>query len=338
MASTEGGVEIEEVAARTPGEDHQGRDRPGDRLPAVPRPPDRLRRSASRASRSARRSASCARVYRAFTELDASLVEINPLVVTAAGELVALDAKMNFDGNALYRQPRVRRAARPRRGGPARDRGQPARAQLHQARRQHRLHGQRRRAGDGDHGHHQAVRRRAGQLPRRRRRRHQGAGDRGVQDPALGPQGRGRAGQHLRRHHALRRDRRGRRRGGARGQSRRAAGGPAGGHQRRPRQADPRANRALRSPPRATSPMPPTRSWPPSERPPDVGPGRSRHQGHLPGLHRQPGHLPLRAGDRLRHPDGRRRDAGQGRRQRTSACRCSTPSPRRSPRPAPTPR
>ena len=43
MASAEGGVEIEEVAARTPGEDPEGRDRPGDRLPAVSRPPDRLR-------------------------------------------------------------------------------------------------------------------------------------------------------------------------------------------------------------------------------------------------------------------------------------------------------
>ena len=37
------------------------------------------------------------------------------------------------------------------------------------------------------------------------------------------------------------------------------------------------------------------------------------HQGHLPGRHRRPGHLPLRAGHRLRHQDGRRRDAGQGR-------------------------
>ena len=43
MASTEGGVEIEEVAAQHAREDHQGRDRPGDRLPALPRPPDRLR-------------------------------------------------------------------------------------------------------------------------------------------------------------------------------------------------------------------------------------------------------------------------------------------------------
>ena len=46
-------------------------------------------------------------MYRAFTELDASLVEINPLVVTGEGELLALDAKMNFDSNALYRHPEV---------------------------------------------------------------------------------------------------------------------------------------------------------------------------------------------------------------------------------------
>ncbi|MGQ0584229.1 MAG: ADP-forming succinate--CoA ligase subunit beta [Reyranella sp.] len=42
-------------------------------------------------------------LYRAFTELDASLIEINPLVVTAAGDVIALDAKMTFDDNALYR-------------------------------------------------------------------------------------------------------------------------------------------------------------------------------------------------------------------------------------------
>ncbi len=42
-------------------------------------------------------------LYRAFTELDCSLIEINPLVVTAAGEVIALDAKMTFDDNALYR-------------------------------------------------------------------------------------------------------------------------------------------------------------------------------------------------------------------------------------------
>src|SRR4249919_1103269 len=44
-------------------------------------------------------------LYKAFTELDCSLIEINPLVVTAAGDVIALDAKMNFDDNALERHP-----------------------------------------------------------------------------------------------------------------------------------------------------------------------------------------------------------------------------------------
>jgi succinyl-CoA synthetase beta subunit len=46
-------------------------------------------------------------LYRTFTGLDCSMVEINPLVVTKEGELVALDAKLNFDDNALYRHPEV---------------------------------------------------------------------------------------------------------------------------------------------------------------------------------------------------------------------------------------
>ena len=46
-------------------------------------------------------------MYRLFIEKDASLVEINPLVMTREGVLIAIDAKMTFDDNALYRQPRV---------------------------------------------------------------------------------------------------------------------------------------------------------------------------------------------------------------------------------------
>jgi succinyl-CoA synthetase beta subunit len=46
-------------------------------------------------------------LYRAFSELDAALVEINPLVVTAGGNLAALDAKLSFDDNALFRHPDV---------------------------------------------------------------------------------------------------------------------------------------------------------------------------------------------------------------------------------------
>jgi malate-CoA ligase subunit beta len=45
--------------------------------------------------------------YRAFRDLDATMVEINPLVITGAGELIALDAKMSFDDNALFRRPRI---------------------------------------------------------------------------------------------------------------------------------------------------------------------------------------------------------------------------------------
>ena len=54
-------------------------------------------------------------MYRAFVALDCSIVEINPLVVTGAGEVVALDAKVSFDDNALYRHPDIERCAtRPR--------------------------------------------------------------------------------------------------------------------------------------------------------------------------------------------------------------------------------
>jgi malate-CoA ligase subunit beta len=45
--------------------------------------------------------------YRAFRDLDATMVEINPLVITGAGEMIALDAKMSFDDNALFRRPRI---------------------------------------------------------------------------------------------------------------------------------------------------------------------------------------------------------------------------------------
>ncbi|HEX2178613.1 MAG TPA: malate--CoA ligase subunit beta [Actinomycetota bacterium] len=45
--------------------------------------------------------------YRAFRDLDASMVEINPLIVTEAGDVLALDAKMSFDDNALFRRPQI---------------------------------------------------------------------------------------------------------------------------------------------------------------------------------------------------------------------------------------
>lgn len=106
MASASGGMEIEEVAARDPQaivrttvdpvtgfQPFQGREiafalgLTGEFL----RPAVNLMSS----------------LYQAFVATDASLAEINPLVVTADGRLLALDAKMNFDDNALFRQPEV---------------------------------------------------------------------------------------------------------------------------------------------------------------------------------------------------------------------------------------
>ena len=104
MASTEGGMDVEEVAAKSP-----------DRIltfaidPATGFQPFHGRRAASGlglAGAAARAGAElAANLYRALVELDAGIVEVNPLVVTAAGEVVALDAKMSFDDNALYRHP-----------------------------------------------------------------------------------------------------------------------------------------------------------------------------------------------------------------------------------------
>jgi succinyl-CoA synthetase beta subunit len=106
MASTEGGVDIEEVAAKTP-----------EKIikvaidPAIGFQPFHGRQIAFGLGLEGRQIGKgvtfMGGICRAFAELDASLIEINPLVVTEDGELVALDAKMNFDGNALYRQPKV---------------------------------------------------------------------------------------------------------------------------------------------------------------------------------------------------------------------------------------
>lgn len=104
MASSEGGMEIEEVAAREP-----------DKIrkmwidPAVGVIPDAALKLASEigipADAGEQAVALMENLYRLFCESDASLVEINPLVVTAEDNLIALDAKVNFDDNALFRHP-----------------------------------------------------------------------------------------------------------------------------------------------------------------------------------------------------------------------------------------
>jgi succinyl-CoA synthetase beta subunit len=142
---------------------------------------------------------------RLYVQLDCSLVEINPLVVTKSGELVALDGKITFDDNALFRHKDLVELRDLSEEDPAEVPGQQHRPLVCQARRQHRLPGQRRGPGHEHDGHHQAARRRAGQLPRCRRRRERAAGDRSVPDHPVRSERERRARQHLRRHRPLRR-------------------------------------------------------------------------------------------------------------------------------------
>ncbi len=106
MASTEGGVEIEKVAAETP-----------EKIlkewidPALGLQADQARKLAFGLGLNGKQVNNAVKfmmaLYKAFMAKDASLAEINPLVVTKQGEVLALDAKINFDDSALYRHPEL---------------------------------------------------------------------------------------------------------------------------------------------------------------------------------------------------------------------------------------
>ncbi|MCD4726824.1 MAG: ADP-forming succinate--CoA ligase subunit beta [Pirellulales bacterium] len=106
MASTEGGMEIEKVAAEKPKLIFKENIHPGLGLR-----PYQARRLAFKLGLSGLQLRNAVKfimaLYRAYSETDASLAEINPLVVTDDGEIMALDAKMNFDDNALGRHPEI---------------------------------------------------------------------------------------------------------------------------------------------------------------------------------------------------------------------------------------
>ena len=106
MASTEGGMDIEEVAANSPEKILKLSVDPVTGLQA-----HHSRRIGYGLGLEGGQVKSCILfldgMYRAFTELDAYVVEINPLVVTGEGDVVALDAKMNFDDNALFRHENI---------------------------------------------------------------------------------------------------------------------------------------------------------------------------------------------------------------------------------------
>ena len=106
VASTEGGVEIEAVAAKSPEKIIR---EPIDPLAGLQSYQGRKLASQLGFESSQLKNASklFEGLYRTFIAYDCSMVEVNPLVVTTKGEVLALDAKFNFDDNALYRHPEI---------------------------------------------------------------------------------------------------------------------------------------------------------------------------------------------------------------------------------------
>jgi len=106
VASPEGGVEIETVAAKSPEKIiREAID------PLVGLQPFQTRKLAKQLGFDSSQLKSASRLfeglYRTFVAFDCSMIEVNPLVVTTNGEVLALDAKFNFDDNALYRHPDI---------------------------------------------------------------------------------------------------------------------------------------------------------------------------------------------------------------------------------------
>ena len=106
MASSEGGMDIEEVAARTPEKIHKVFIDPETGLSDGDA--DSVARKIGVPDASVPQARTMLQgLYRAFDETDASLAEINPLIVSGNGKVVALDAKLNFDANGLFRHPDI---------------------------------------------------------------------------------------------------------------------------------------------------------------------------------------------------------------------------------------
>ncbi len=106
MASSEGGMDIEEVAARTPEKIHKVAIDPVKGLTDA-QADDVARKIGVPDASVPQARAVFQGLYRAFDETDASLAEINPLILTGDGKVIALDAKLNFDSNALFRHPEI---------------------------------------------------------------------------------------------------------------------------------------------------------------------------------------------------------------------------------------
>jgi succinyl-CoA synthetase beta subunit len=106
MGSSEGGMDIEEVAHTNPEKIHTVAIDPSTGLQDA-EADDILTKIGVPAASLADARAQLMGLYKAYWETDASLAEINPLILTGDGKVIALDAKWNFDANALYRHPEI---------------------------------------------------------------------------------------------------------------------------------------------------------------------------------------------------------------------------------------
>ena len=106
MASSEGGMDIEEVAAHTPERIHKVYIDPATGLKEA-EAADVARKIGIPDASVAEAAKLLQGLYKCFDETDASLAEINPLILTNQGKVVALDSKLNFDDNALFRHPDI---------------------------------------------------------------------------------------------------------------------------------------------------------------------------------------------------------------------------------------
>ena len=219
MASKSGGMEIEEVAAKDPKAIVREVLDPG--LGMFPFQARKLAFALGLSGESFKKgTAFMPALFRAYVETDASLAEINPLLVTKAGDVLALDAKMTFDDNALFRHPDIQEM---------RDLAEEDPLEVEASKfglNYIKLDGS---VGCMVNGAGLAMAtmdlvKLAGgepaELPGRRRRRQRGAGQERVPHHPVGQERARDPHQHLRRHHALRhhrqRGRRGRARDGAR--------------------------------------------------------------------------------------------------------------------------
>jgi succinyl-CoA synthetase beta subunit len=106
MGSSEGGMDIEEVAAHTPEKIHRVSIDPATGLKDK-EAEDLARKIGIPDASIAQARDLLKNLYKVFDECDCSLVEVNPLIITGDGRVVALDAKLNFDSNALFRHPDI---------------------------------------------------------------------------------------------------------------------------------------------------------------------------------------------------------------------------------------